>query len=116
MTLIETVVALGILGMVSAVFMGGVATTGKASIIASEQAIAESLVRSQLEYVKNIAYQQDATEYPVDPELSVPDSWAVPQPVVAPVHATDDGIQKVTVSALHNGETVLTIDVYKVDR
>lgn len=115
-TIIETLVALALLGIIAVVLLSGVATASKASSIANERAIAESLVHSEAEYVKSCAYQDSASEYPVDPSLTVPDSWTVPPPVVGLVHATDDGIQEVTVTAEHNGEEVLSLKIYKVDR
>ena len=115
-TLTETVVALAILSIVAGTFLSGLATTSTATIIANEQATAESLARSQMEYVKNCTYQYLATEYPVDPSLNIPVGWSVPSPVVELVHATDDGLQKVTVTAEHNGEVVISVEVYKVDR
>ena len=114
--LIETLVALALLGVIAVAFLSSVATTSKAGSIANKQAIAESLVRSEAEYVKNCAYQYSASEYPVDPSLTVPASWTVPPPAVGLVHATDDGIQEVTVTAEHNGEEVLSLKIYKVDR
>ena len=116
MTLIETLVALAILGLVAATFLYGLATASKATIIANEQTIAESLVRSEIEYVKNCDYQYLASEYPIAPALTIPEGWVVPPPVVELVHATDDGIQKVTVTAEYNGETIFSVVVYKVDR
>ena len=116
MTLIETLVALAILGLVAATFLYGLATASKATIIANEQTIAESLVRSEIEYVKNCDYQYLASEYPIAPALTLPEGWVVPPPVVELVHATDDGIQKVTVTAEYNGETIFSVVVYKVDR
>ncbi len=115
-TLTETVVALAILSIVAVTFLCGLATTSTATIIANEQATAESLARSEMEYVKNCTYQYLATEYPVDPSLNIPVGWSVPPPVVELVHATDDGLQKVTVTAEHNGEVVISVEVYKVDR
>jgi len=115
-TIIETLVALALLGIIAVALLSGVATASKASSIANERAIAESLVHSEAEYVKSCAYQDSASEYPVDPSLTVPDSWTVPPPVVGLVHATDDGIQEVTVTAEHNGEEVLSLKIYKVDR
>ncbi len=114
--LIETVVALALLGIVGLAFLTGLATSSRATVITNERATAESLVRSQVEYVKNYDYQYDVTEYPVDPALLIPASWTVPPPLVELVHATDDGLQEVTVSAEHNGETVLSVTIYKVYR
>ena len=115
-SLMETLVALAIIGIVAAIFLSGMATTTKANIITDKKATAESLVYTEIEYVKNFAYQYDASLYPVDPALTIPEGWAVPQPVVELIHATDDGAQKVTVTAQHNGEEVLSVNVYKVDR
>ena len=115
-TLIETLIALALLGVIAVAFVGGMAMAAKATFIADEQATAESLVHSELEYVKNCTYQYDVSEYPVNPELTVPEGWVVPPPVVEPLHATDDGIQKITVKAERNGEVVLIIEDYKVDR
>ena len=114
--LIETIVALALLGVVAVAFLSGLATATKASIVANEQATAESLIRSEIEYVKNYTYDYYASSYPVDPALTIPEGWTVPPPVVELVHATDDGIQKVTVTAENNGKAVLSLEVYKVDR
>ena len=114
--IIEILISIALLGIVAAALLSALATTSQASIISNEQAIAESLVRSEIEYIKNCDYQYSATEYPTDPTLTIPDGWAVPPPVVSPVHATDDGIQEVTVTAEHNGRTMLSVTIYKVDR
>jgi len=119
--LIETLVALAIVGVVAVTFLGGVGTATKATVISNEQATAESLVRSEIEYVRKCAYQYhdapgDPAVYSVDPALTIPQGWVVPPPVVELVHATDDGIQKVTVTAEHHGEAILSVVTYKVDR
>lgn len=114
--LLETLVALGILGFAAATFVGGVATATKVGMVTSEHAMAESLIRSEMEYVKNYAYQYSASSYPVNPALEIPEGWTVPSPVVGLVHASDDGIQRVTVTAERNGDPVLSIVMYKVDR
>ncbi len=115
-TLIETLVALALLGIVAVAFLSGLATSLKSSFISNEQALAESLIRTEAEYVKTYPYQYYATEYPVDPGLTIPASWTIPPPVVEPVHATDDGIQKVTVAVEHNGEEIFTLEIRKADR
>jgi len=114
--LIETLVALALMGIIGVSLLSGAATATKATTITGEQATAQSLVRSEIEYVKNYPYQYSASTYPVNPSLTIPAGWSVPLPTVAPVHATDDGIQSVNVTAEHNGETILTVEIYKVDR
>ena len=114
--LIETLVALALLGIIAAGILSGAATGVKATVITDDQAIAQSLVCSEIEYVKNYPYQYSVSTYPVDPTLTVPEGWVVPPPVVGPVHATDDGVQSVNVTAERNGEVKFSLEMYKVDR
>jgi len=51
-TFVEVVIALAILGVIAAGFLMALATASKAIIIADERTTAESLARSQMEYVK----------------------------------------------------------------
>ena len=113
---IETIVALAVLGLVAVTFLSGLFTTSKATIITKERAVAESLARSELEYIRNCTYQYDTNEYEVNPMLDIPKGWGMAPPVVELVHETDDGIQKVTVSVERNGETILSLFTYKADR
>ena len=113
---IETAVALAILGIVAIAFLGGIGTSLKAIGTNSEQAIAESLVISEIEYVKQYPYVNGTANYSVDPALDIPTGWSVPPPAVELVHATDDGIQEVTVKAEHNGKEILSLSVQKVDK
>ena len=115
-TLIETAAALIILGMIAAAFLMGTATATRVTDITDDQAIAQSLVYSEIEYVKNLPYQYSASTYPVDPTLTVPDGWVVSPPVVGLVHATDDGMQSVNVTAERNGKVIFSVEIYKVDR
>ena len=114
--LIETLVALALLGIVASVFLGGIGTASHATIVADEQATAESLVRSEIEYVKNQTYQYYTTQYPVDPNLDIPSGWSMSPPAVVPVHASDDGLQKVTITVERNGEGIFSAYIYKGDR
>ena len=113
---IETAVALALLGTVAAVFIGTIGTATKATIVADEQVTAESLVRSEIEYVKDCTYQYDATEYPIDPALDIPSGWSMPNPAVEALHGTDDGIQKITITVQRYGEDKFSAQIYKVDR
>src|SRR3990172_2248675 len=56
MTLIEALIALGILAIVAVVFLSGIASSYKATALARERTTAESLVRTQLETIKDAAY------------------------------------------------------------
>jgi len=115
-SLLETIVAIALLGLVAVAFLGGLGTSTKATMTTGDRAIAETLARSELEYVRNCTYQYDTDEYDINPMLDIPESWSMTPPVVEPLHATDDGLQKVTVSVERNGKTVLSLFTYKVDR
>ena len=112
---IETIVALALLGIVAVFFLGSIGTATKASIVNDEQATAESLARSEVEYIKTYSYQYSATEYPIDPALDIPSGWSVNTTVEA-LHGTDDGIQKVMITVQRAGEEKLSALTYKVDR
>jgi len=115
--LIETLVALALLGIIAASFLGGLATASKAAFTADERATAECLARSQLEYVKTLDYVTDATEYSPAPIPSGEDYSNYSVAISAePVHATDDGIQKITVTIKHHDKEVFTLESYKVKR
>ncbi|MDP2932039.1 MAG: type II secretion system protein [Chloroflexota bacterium] len=113
--LLETLVALAVLGVAGVAFVSALGTVSKATTIADERAVAESLVRSQLEYVGSYAYQAVPTTYPADPTLTIPAGWTITS-TAALVHVTDDGIQKVTVQVTHLGKAVLSVVTYKVNR
>lgn len=145
-TLIEVIVALALLGIISIAFLGALATASKAIIIADERATAESLARSQMEYVKNQVYSDNQWSYEVTDSSRTPSvapSWWDPPdnpPLLSSNYAgysvevkaedfdadndgnievpgEDEGIQKITVTVEHpDGETVIILEDYKVER
>ena len=116
-TLLETVVALAVLGTIAVTFLSGLVTTSKAAFIADEQTTAESLAQSQMEWAKNASYSYNATGYSPAPIPSGKDYINYSANITAePLHDPDDGIQKITVAVNHFGEKVITLEGYKVDR
>ena len=109
--LVETLVAFGILSMVVVAFLSGLMTSLHGTIIAKEQGIAESLARSQLDYIKDEPY--NSTTYSISPYLDLPEGWSLPAPLIEPVNV---GLQKITVTPEHNGVPVFSISTYKMDR
>jgi len=116
-TLIEAVVALAILGTIGVTFLSGLTTTSKAAFISDEQATAESLAQSQMEWVKNASYSYNATGYTSAPIPTVKDYLNYSATIVAaPLHNPDDGIQRLTVTVKRYDETTTKLEGYKVDR
>lgn len=121
LSLIETLVALAILGSIAVVFLSGLATAAKATFIADERATAESLARSAMEDVKNQDYiDYDAPEH-VNYVFIMPSDNANYEVVINADRIDEDteqaqGIQKIKVTVNRDDKSVLTIEDYKVDR
>ncbi len=116
--LIEVLVALAILGIVAAAFLSGLATATKAIYIADVRTTAESLARSQMEYVKNQPYDDTlpiAYDEISDPDFNI-DITAERLDPEGDGFDDDDGIQKITVTVEFQGEVKITLEDYKVDR
>jgi len=64
-TLIEVIIAMALLGVIAIAFLGALATASNAIILADERTNAESLARSQMEYVKNQDYSENVWYYEV---------------------------------------------------
>ncbi len=124
MTLVEVLVALGILAIVASVFLGGLTTSFKGVIVSHEHVTAESLAKSQMEVIKGWQYDstnnppnyQDAklTDIPAGYDITITAERLNPKPD-NPVE-DDDGLQKITVTVTHNGKVVFTLEGYKVNR
>jgi type II secretory pathway pseudopilin PulG len=115
-TLLETLVAVAILGMISVAFLSGLATTSRAAIVTDRKVTAESLAQSQMESVKNAAYVPEATQYT---PCQIPDDVSYTGFAAAitavPLESPDNGVQKITVTITRSGETVYILQGYKVD-
>ena len=117
MTLLETVIALAILGTIAVAFLGGVATSSKGVYAADERATAESLARTQMEWAKNASYSYNATSYSIASIPAAKDYINYSANITAePLHELDDGIQKITVTVKHSDEVIIRLEGYKVNR
>ena len=116
-TLLETVVALAILGTIAVTFLSGLVTTSQAAFIADERATAESLAQSQMEWAQNASYVDEATQYSPAPIPSGKDYINYSANItVEPLHDPDEGIQKITVNVTRSDEQAFILESYKVDR
>jgi type II secretory pathway pseudopilin PulG len=116
-TLLETVVALAILGTIAVTFLSGLVTSSKAAFTADERATAESLAQNQMEWAQSVNYTDNATQYSSAPIPTGKDYINYSANITAaPLDTPDDGIQKITVTVRRSGEPVFTLEGYKVDR
>ena len=135
-SIIEVTIAIALLGVIAVAFLSGLATASKATFIADERATAESLARSQMEYVKNQPYAPDDNEAAYDKinAVDIPDGYTIcsvnragntvedviygvpwdsqnNQPV-----ASDAGLQRIKLIIKHHDKEIITLEDYKVDR
>ena len=109
-SLIETLVALALLGIIGATFLSALSTSTNARFIADEQASAGILAQSQMENVK----KQDYT-FSYDP-APIPDEYAGYSTVIDVDSLRNGNIQKITVTIKHHNREVTTLESYKVNR
>ena len=121
-TLVETLVALALLGILGVAFMSAISTSAITMASTEKNVDVESLARAQLEYTKNSDYDGEPPfEYATLDELPggqedyaivIPSSYSIDVSAVA----LDDGIQKITVTVFKDGTALLAIEGYKVNR
>jgi type II secretory pathway pseudopilin PulG len=110
--LVETLVAVAILGTSVAAFISGLSA---GSIAVSEQdmtATSQALAQTQLEYTKSYTFIPGAVTYPA---VTAPPGYSISVSVSA-VPDADANIQKITVTVYREGEALVNVDGYKVNR
>jgi len=110
--LVESLVATAILGTAVIAFVL-VLSSGSLAVREQEhQFVSQSLAQTQLEYIKGYPYNPEATNYPT---VDVPEGYAVSVEVTS-IPDTDTDIQKITVTVSRDGEEMLGIENFKVNR
>ena len=133
-TLIEVLIALALFAIISIVFAGGLATASRAVLTADIRTNAESLARTEIEYVKSQDYSDAPWGYVVTNSGSIciedeSPSWCVSghslsaehalytvQVDAAALDASDNPIEEITVTVSHEDRRVIPLVGYKIDR
>lgn len=122
--LVDSMVAIAIMGVAIAAFLVALSTGTMAVSQVEEEVVAQSLARSQLEYVKSYPYDSEAATYPYvytydetyNPNpITLPEGYTIAV-VVSSTPDTDTDIQKITVSISRDGDDILIVEDYKVNR
>ena len=108
--LVESLVAVAILGVVGVAFLAALSTGAIAVREEAPRVVAQSLARTQLEYIKSYTYEP--TSYPT---VDTPEGYAI-YVTVASIPEADTNIQKITVTISRHQEEILTLENYKVNR
>ncbi len=122
-TLVEELVTVAIIG-IGIVILVAMITTGVIGVRqVADKVLAESLARSQLEIIKDAAYQADPVSVPYPAVAPIPnysvavgiEYWnATTSTFVSAVR--NDGLQKITVTVSSAGTPLVQNAEYKVDR
>jgi len=119
-SLIEVVIAIALIGIIGVAILTSLSTASLALIMADKRATAESLARTQMEYVKNYRPYDETNnppQYPRDPGIELPPGYNVGTAAVRlnldEDPTDDDGIQEITVTVSDYGEVVVTLEDYK---
>lgn len=111
-SLLESLVAIAILGGGALTLILAMSSGALAVNVNDEQSVAQSLARTQLEYIKSQDYDAGASAYPL---VSAPEGYSISVSVSA-VPGAVGNIQKITVNVARDEGTIMTTEDYKVNR
>jgi prepilin-type N-terminal cleavage/methylation domain-containing protein len=110
-TLVESLVAISILGVSAAAFISSLSSGSLAVRTLDEQVTTQQLLQTQMEVIKAAAYDLNGVSYT---RIATPAEYTLN--VAVALINSDSHIQKVTLSAYHNGSLAGTLENYKVER
>ena len=119
--MLEVVIAIALLGIIAVSVLVALQTAALALISADRRATAESIARTQIEWVRYSDYDDDLAEghpdYSLDPQITLPPGFSVETAAVRlnkdENPNDDDGIQQITVTVSHDGQIEVTLEDFK---
>jgi len=120
LTLIEILVALGILAAVAVTFLLSMTNSSRAVMVSQERVAVDSLAKSQMERIKSQLYD-DTIPIEYTELADIPDGYDIDITAVRldpdeDGFDDDDGLQEITVTVTHDGETAFELVGYKVNQ
>lgn len=107
--LIESVVAVSIIGAVVIAFASALSTGSIATRVGEQAATSQRLALGQLEHIKSCAYDTDYST------IDTPEGYTIAVGVTG-TPDKNNNIQKITVTIFREGENILIVEDYKVNR
>ncbi len=107
--LVEAVVAEAVTGVTVVAFVAALSTGSIAVAELDQEVVAQRLTRTQLEFIKGSAYDTSYTS------ISTPAGYTISIDVDA-IPGADSDIQEITVTIFRDGNEILRIEDYKVNR
>lgn len=112
LTMVESLVTIAIVGVAVVAFAIALSTGSLAVNESDQEVMVQSLARTQLEYIKGYPYDPEATTYPT---VNTTDNYSISVAVTS-IPDTDANIQKITANISREGQVILTVEDYKVNR
>jgi prepilin-type N-terminal cleavage/methylation domain-containing protein len=122
-SMLEVVIAIALLGIIAVSVLASLQTAALALVSADRRATAESLARTQMEWVRYSNYDGNLTEghpyYDQDPQITLPPDFSVNTVATRldrdapPNTSDDDGIQQITVTVSYQDIVVVTLEDFK---
>jgi type II secretory pathway pseudopilin PulG len=109
-SLLETTIALALLGIIAVALLSAVATTSSARSIADEQVTARVLAESQVEDIRQRDYAFSYELSPPGPE------YAGYSTLIDVDNMRNGNIQKLTITVRHHNKEILNLQSYKANR
>ena len=106
LTLIEVIVAIGLLGVVAVGFFGALNTVSKVRLIRDEWETAKNLAESQMEFVKQLAFNSTYDPAPVPSDYA---GYTV-SIYADNITSRDGNIQKIKVLVSYRGRSLVLAD------
>ncbi len=113
LALVESLITIAVIGVALVAFVVAMSTGALAVSESDQEVTAQSLARTQMEYIKGYPYDPVATTYPV---IDTTDNYSISVAVTLVPDADDDNIQKVTATISRDAQALLIIEDYKVKR
>jgi prepilin-type N-terminal cleavage/methylation domain-containing protein len=114
LTLVESLVTVAVVGIVIVAFTVALSTGSLAVSKSDQEVTAQSLAQTQMEYIKGYPYDPAATTYPT---VSTTGNYSISVAVARVSDPdADNNIQKVTANISRDGQVLLTVEDYKVNR
>ena len=111
--LLETLIAVTVMISVASAAMVGLSATQRTRTNLENQAMAENILRNQMEYIFAFPYQTTSAQYQA---ITVPSGYQVSNvQTVEELVAGNSDLQKITVTVSHNGSELLVLETYRTN-